>query len=55
MTTAFDTALSRWLGEVVDFGGEKISRADVYRWFEEQGYPRRAAELWLIGNARVNA
>ena len=45
-------AHSAWLAQEVNFGGEMMTRAAVYRWFADQGYPQRAAELWLIGDAR---
>jgi hypothetical protein len=44
-----DDAAHDYLATTVDFGGEAMSRADVYRWFEDQGYERRAAEMWLMG------
>ena len=47
-------AHTHWLAEEVNFGGEMMSRADVYVWFAEQGYPSRAADLWLIGDARTS-
>jgi hypothetical protein len=43
-----------WLAERVDFGGTPMTRAQVFAWFDEQGYPRRSAELWLLGNDRTH-
>lgn len=52
--TPTDKAIDRYMNEQVDFGGEMMSRADVYRWFAENLYPKRAAELWLIGYERTH-
>lgn len=47
--TPTESAIQRWLSQTVDFGGEIMSRASVYEWFKSEGYPARAADLWLIG------
>jgi hypothetical protein len=51
----FAQAIDIWLAEPVNFGGNWVSRAEVYAWFERAGWPRRAAELWLIGYERTKA
>jgi hypothetical protein len=38
-----------WFAAPVDFGGEAMSRAEVYEWFRRRGYERRAADRWLQG------
>lgn len=45
-------AVARWYAVRVNFGGETMTRTEVLEWFTAQGYPQRAGELWLIGNAR---
>lgn len=47
-------AVARWYAVQVNFGGEWMTRAEVMQWFADQGYPPRAGELWLIGNARTS-
>lgn len=47
--TELERAVDRYMSEQISFGGEMMSRAAMYQWFEKEGYPRRAAELWDIG------
>ena len=48
------TTAQDWLEHRVNFGGESLSRAEVYEWFERNGYDRRGAEMWLIGNQQAD-
>ena len=49
---SIENAITEWLRVEVSFGSETMTRAQVIQWFEDEGYPRRAAELWLIGEAK---
>src|SRR5260370_27008692 len=41
--------MTQYLSEIIDFGGEKMERGDVYRWFKEQGWPYMVADRWMQG------
>jgi hypothetical protein len=41
--------IDRYMAESFNFGGETKTRAEIYRYFEEHGFPSRAADYWLIG------
>lgn len=41
--------LAEYLSEVIDFGGEPMTRAQAFREMEKDGISRRGAELWMLG------
>lgn len=53
-TVTFGEYVDRYLSQVVDFGGEPMTRGEVLLWFEREGHPRICAELWLLGYDRTH-
>ncbi len=45
--------MDRYMAEPFDFGGETMTRAQVYDWFEKNNLPGRAADYWLMGAENV--
>lgn len=41
--------ISTYLGQIVNFGGQAMTRGEVYLWHQKHGYNLRAAEMWLMG------
>lgn len=41
--------MDRYMAERIDFGGEIKTRSEIYQWFENEGFPSCAADLWLMG------
>ena len=54
MSQTFGTFVDAWLSRRVNFGGEWMTRTEVYAWFKAAGLPVRVAELWLLGYENVN-
>lgn len=38
-----------YFAEQFNFGGELMTRAEIYKWHADNGYAQRLADYWLMG------